>query len=142
MVINFRVNAILPGFIETPMLKTVPDKVLKDFLKMIPLGRLGTPAGKFTSIKCYIFAYICHTAPSSPKLLADYTKHLVRPGSPTRSFSYHSDVVDLRPNFLVCSYHLKLLYKCIYDIYLMLCTSPFRAGLKHGDSLLFTQWVS
>lgn len=50
MVINFRVNAILPGFIETPMLKTVPDKVLKDFLKMIPLGRLGTPAGKFTSI--------------------------------------------------------------------------------------------
>ncbi|CAB3257310.1 unnamed protein product [Arctia plantaginis] len=40
---NIRVNAILPGFIETPMLKTIPDKVLKGFLKSVPLGRLGNP---------------------------------------------------------------------------------------------------
>ncbi|CAB3257308.1 unnamed protein product [Arctia plantaginis] len=41
---NIRVNAILPGLIETPMIKSVPDEVLQNFLKKIPLGRLGTPA--------------------------------------------------------------------------------------------------
>ena len=42
-----RVNAILPGFIDTPIVKTVPDKVKEHMLKLIPLGRLGDPAGKY-----------------------------------------------------------------------------------------------
>ncbi|XP_022123769.2 estradiol 17-beta-dehydrogenase 8 [Pieris rapae] len=41
---NIRVNVILPGFIDTPMVKTVPDKVKSGILKMVPLGRLGTPS--------------------------------------------------------------------------------------------------
>ncbi|XP_047525678.1 estradiol 17-beta-dehydrogenase 8 isoform X2 [Pieris napi] len=41
---NIRVNVILPGFIDTPMVKTVPDKVKAGLLKMVPLGRLGTPS--------------------------------------------------------------------------------------------------
>ncbi|CAH2068281.1 unnamed protein product, partial [Iphiclides podalirius] len=40
---NIRINAILPGFIDTPMVKTVPDKVKEGLLKMIPLGRMGDP---------------------------------------------------------------------------------------------------
>ncbi|CAK1548142.1 unnamed protein product [Leptosia nina] len=40
---NIRVNVVLPGFIDTPMVKTVPDKVKESLLKMVPLGRLGTP---------------------------------------------------------------------------------------------------
>lgn len=40
---NIRVNAILPGFIDTPMVKTVPDKVIHSMLKLVPLGRLGNP---------------------------------------------------------------------------------------------------
>lgn len=40
---NIRVNAILPGFIETPIIQTVPDKVLLSMLKLVPLGRLGAP---------------------------------------------------------------------------------------------------
>ncbi|CAG5041613.1 unnamed protein product [Parnassius apollo] len=40
---NIRVNAILPGFIDTPMVKTVPEKVKEGMFKMIPLGRLGDP---------------------------------------------------------------------------------------------------
>ncbi|CAH2100311.1 unnamed protein product [Euphydryas editha] len=40
---NIRVNAILPGFIDTPIVKTVPDKVKAQMLKLIPLGRLGEP---------------------------------------------------------------------------------------------------
>lgn len=42
---NIRCNAILPGFIETPMLKTVPDKVKEKFKMLIPCGRMGTPEG-------------------------------------------------------------------------------------------------
>lgn len=41
---NIRVNAILPGFIDTPIVKTVPDKVKEHMLKLVPLGRLGDPA--------------------------------------------------------------------------------------------------
>ncbi|XP_052737141.1 estradiol 17-beta-dehydrogenase 8 [Bicyclus anynana] len=40
---NVRVNAILPGFIDTPIIKTVPDKVKDHMLKLVPLGRLGDP---------------------------------------------------------------------------------------------------
>uniref|UniRef100_A0A2A4K4U4 (3R)-3-hydroxyacyl-CoA dehydrogenase n=1 Tax=Heliothis virescens TaxID=7102 RepID=A0A2A4K4U4_HELVI len=41
---NIRVNVILPGFIETPMVKTIPEKVQQAMLKMVPLGRLGSPS--------------------------------------------------------------------------------------------------
>jgi len=37
------VNAVAPGFIDTPMVETVPDKVIGDLEKKTPLGRLGTP---------------------------------------------------------------------------------------------------
>jgi len=37
------VNAIAPGFIETDMLKDVPEKILKESIKMIPLQRIGKP---------------------------------------------------------------------------------------------------
>lgn len=36
------VNAVAPGFIETPMVDTVPDKVLNSLKEKTPLGRLGT----------------------------------------------------------------------------------------------------
>lgn len=35
------VNAVAPGFIETPMVDTVPDKVLGRLIDRTPLGRLG-----------------------------------------------------------------------------------------------------
>ncbi|XP_068628781.1 (3R)-3-hydroxyacyl-CoA dehydrogenase [Battus philenor] len=41
---NIRVNAILPGFIETPMVETVPDKVKEKMIKLVPLQRLGSPS--------------------------------------------------------------------------------------------------
>ncbi len=40
---NVTVNAICPGFIETDMYATVPEKVKEAILKRIPLGRVGTP---------------------------------------------------------------------------------------------------
>jgi acetoacetyl-CoA reductase len=40
---NVTVNAVCPGFIETDMYTTVPDKVKEGILKRIPLGRVGTP---------------------------------------------------------------------------------------------------
>jgi acetoacetyl-CoA reductase len=40
---NITVNAICPGFIETDMYTSVPDKVKEGILKRIPLGRVGTP---------------------------------------------------------------------------------------------------
>lgn len=42
---GIRANVILPGFIATPMLETVPDKIKKNFLSLVPLGRTGKPEG-------------------------------------------------------------------------------------------------
>ena len=39
---NITVNAIAPGFIETPMTAVLPDKVKEELKVRIPLGRLGT----------------------------------------------------------------------------------------------------
>ena len=36
-----RVNAVAPGFVETPILATVPDKVLEQMKAKVPLGRLA-----------------------------------------------------------------------------------------------------
>ena len=38
-----RVNAVAPGFVETPILKTIPDKVLDHMRDQVPLKRLGHP---------------------------------------------------------------------------------------------------
>jgi 3-oxoacyl-[acyl-carrier protein] reductase len=38
-----RVNAIAPGFIETDMTKSLPEKAREGLLSMVPLGRPGTP---------------------------------------------------------------------------------------------------
>jgi 3-oxoacyl-[acyl-carrier protein] reductase len=38
-----RVNAVAPGFIETPILATIPDKVLDHMREQVPLKRLGRP---------------------------------------------------------------------------------------------------
>lgn len=38
------VNAVAPGFIETDMLKGVPNNIMDAILKQIPLGRLGKPS--------------------------------------------------------------------------------------------------
>lgn len=37
------VNAVAPGFIETDMTRTLPEKVREGFIGNIPLGRMGTP---------------------------------------------------------------------------------------------------
>jgi len=41
---GIRVNAVAPGFIETEMTGTVPDKVLQTIRQRTPLSRLGRPA--------------------------------------------------------------------------------------------------
>ncbi|MBK7613596.1 MAG: 3-oxoacyl-ACP reductase FabG [Burkholderiales bacterium] len=38
-----RVNAVAPGFIETPILSTIPDKVLDQMRAEVPMRRLGKP---------------------------------------------------------------------------------------------------
>ncbi|MCM8757347.1 MAG: 3-oxoacyl-[acyl-carrier-protein] reductase [Candidatus Omnitrophica bacterium] len=37
------VNAIAPGFIETDMVKTIPEEIRQQIIARIPLGRFGTP---------------------------------------------------------------------------------------------------
>ena len=38
-----RVNAVAPGFITTPMVSTMPEKVLTDLSAKVHLRRLGKP---------------------------------------------------------------------------------------------------
>lgn len=40
---NIRCNAILPGFIATPMTDFVPENILQSIIKTIPLRRIGQP---------------------------------------------------------------------------------------------------
>jgi 3-oxoacyl-[acyl-carrier protein] reductase len=40
---NVTVNAVAPGFIETPMTDVLSDKVKEELKARIPLGRMGTP---------------------------------------------------------------------------------------------------
>ncbi|CAL1277214.1 unnamed protein product [Larinioides sclopetarius] len=40
---NIRCNAVMPGFIDTPMANKVPEKILEQVRKEIPMQRLGKP---------------------------------------------------------------------------------------------------
>jgi 3-oxoacyl-[acyl-carrier protein] reductase len=40
---NITVNAVAPGFIQTPMTDVLPDKVKEELKMRIPLGRMGLP---------------------------------------------------------------------------------------------------
>ncbi|HVM96954.1 MAG TPA: SDR family oxidoreductase, partial [Candidatus Acidoferrales bacterium] len=39
---NITVNAVAPGFIETEMVASLPEAQRSEYLKLIPVGRLGT----------------------------------------------------------------------------------------------------
>jgi 3-oxoacyl-[acyl-carrier protein] reductase len=47
---NITVNAVAPGFIETPMTEVLSDKVKQELKARIPLGRLGLPRDIAASI--------------------------------------------------------------------------------------------
>ncbi len=40
---GIRANAVCPGFIETAILKTIPERVIRALEERVPLGRLGKP---------------------------------------------------------------------------------------------------
>ena len=53
--IGLTVNAITPGFIDTGMLATVPEKVLDRVRSQIPVGRLGAPE-EIARVVCFLAA--------------------------------------------------------------------------------------
>lgn len=40
---GIRVNAVAPGFIATPILGSIPEKMMEDMVQRIPLKRMGKP---------------------------------------------------------------------------------------------------
>ena len=62
---NVTVNAVAPGFIETPMTDVLPDKVKEELKTRIPLGRMGSPRDVASAIvflasdeACYITGHV------------------------------------------------------------------------------------
>ena len=51
---GIRVNCVVPGLIDTPMLKSIPSQLLDQNLKMVPLGRPGKPEEIASVIKFLI----------------------------------------------------------------------------------------
>jgi 3-oxoacyl-[acyl-carrier protein] reductase len=41
---NITVNAVAPGFIETEMTASLPESMRSEYVRLIPVGRLGTAA--------------------------------------------------------------------------------------------------
>ena len=40
---GIRVNAVAPGFIQTPIIKDMPEKIIDALIEKVPLRRIGTP---------------------------------------------------------------------------------------------------
>ena len=53
--IGLTVNAVTPGFIDTGMLATVPERVLDRLRDQIPVGRLGAP-DEIARVVCFLAA--------------------------------------------------------------------------------------
>ena len=48
-----RVNAVAPGFISTPILQSMPEKVIETMQHKVPLGRLGEP-GEIANVYAFL----------------------------------------------------------------------------------------
>ena len=55
---NVRVNAVAPGFIETDMVKTIPEDKMKEAVKTIPMKRIGNPE----EVACVVSFLLSDTA--------------------------------------------------------------------------------
>jgi len=40
---NIRINAVAPGFVDTPMTQVLPDTIKQEYIKRCPLRRIATP---------------------------------------------------------------------------------------------------
>jgi len=40
---GININAIAPGYIQTPMTEVLPEKIKEELMRLIPMGRLGQP---------------------------------------------------------------------------------------------------
>ena len=52
---DVRVNAILPGFIDTPMARAVPEPIQQEIVTKIPLRRFGTPE-EIANVVCFLLS--------------------------------------------------------------------------------------
>lgn len=43
---NIRVNAVLPGYIRSPMTEKIPQKIMDSVIQACAMKRLGEPEGK------------------------------------------------------------------------------------------------
>lgn len=50
---HITVNAIAPSYVETDMMKAVPDKVREKFMSMVPAGRFAEP-GEIASVVAFL----------------------------------------------------------------------------------------
>lgn len=52
---GIRVNAIAPGYIDTPLLNALPEDALTGLMGLHPVGRLGTP-DEVAALTCFLLS--------------------------------------------------------------------------------------
>ena len=52
---NIRVNAIAPGYVDTPILSMVPDNIKEAMGNELPIGRLGKDK-EIANLICYLLS--------------------------------------------------------------------------------------
>jgi len=52
---GIRINSVHPGYIDTPLLKGLPDEVMNPIVSAHPIGRLGLPE-EVAAVVCFLLS--------------------------------------------------------------------------------------
>ena len=75
---GIRCNAILPGFIDTPMVGNLPEEARNALVSQIPLARMGRPEGVYSPSQLVKQLMHTHTSVGTIRRCIDVSRYLSR----------------------------------------------------------------